>query len=207
MPPPPVTDSSAVPSCLRSSGSSRVAPTQRGVTSLELMIVLSVIGILVGSAIPTFVHVLSMHRAATVTNDLVQAMMTTRSEALKRGRRVYLAPPTGRWQDGWVVFVDRNDDRTFDAAVDEVVTRHDALPGSIAVTGPSSPAREPFTDVGSPRRAYVMFDGSGYPRQRNGGLGIGSFTVTDRSGGAATVRTICLAAYGRVRVVQDHAAC
>ncbi len=169
--------------------------------------VVAIIGILLGGAVPSFRDLLSAHRVATVTNDFVQAMTLARAEALKRGRRVYVAPVGGIWHDGWSVFVDRNDDRLFDPAIDELIARHDALPGSIAITGPSSPTREPFTDVGSPRRTYVMFDGSGYPRQRNGGLGIGSLTVTDRSGGVTTVRTVCLAAYGRVRVAVDRSGC
>lgn len=183
------------------------AARQVGTTAIELLIVLAIVGILLGGAVPTFRHMLSVNRAATVTNDLVHALTLTRAEALKRGHRVYLAPLTGVWHDGWAVFVDRDDDRVFDPSVDELIFRHDALPASVTITGTSSPARQPFTDVGSPRRTYAMFDGAGYPRQRNGGLGIGSFIVTDRTGGLVTVRTICVAAYGRIRIVANQAGC
>ena len=76
-----------------------------------------------------------------------------------------------------------------------------AVLGILAATAAPSPAREPFTDVGSPQRTYVMFDGSGYPRQRNGAFLVGSISITDHAGTASAVRTICLGSYGRARVV------
>jgi type IV fimbrial biogenesis protein FimT len=183
----------------------------RGMTLIEAMIVIAMLGILLASAVPSFARLLSAHRASTTTNDLVHAIALARSEAMKRGHRVYLAPTSGRWRDGWAVFIDRNDNRLFDpsssATPDELIAQHDALPASIAITNPTSPSREPFTDVGSPQRTYVMFDGTGYARQRNGGLLLGSLTVTDTSGSIVTLRTICLASYGRVRIVVDRATC
>ena len=174
---------------------------------IELMIVVAVVGILLATAVPGFARMLSSHRAATAVSDLVQAMALTRNEALKRGRRVYLAPRGAHWRDGWVVFVDRNDNRLFDPTVDELIAQHDAVSASVTITNPANAARESFTDLGSPQRTYVMFDGTGYARQRNGAFNAGSFAVTDRSGKVTTVRTICLASYGRVRVVVDRASC
>ncbi len=171
------------------------------------MVVLVVVGILVASAVPGFGRLLSSQRAVSATNDLLHAIALARSEAMRRGRRVYLAPTAVEWHDGWAVFVDRNDNRSFDAAIDEVVTRHDALPASTTISNPSNANRRPFTDVGSPQRTYIMFDGTGYPRQRNGAFNIGSLAVADRVGSTLTVRTICLASYGRVRVVADRASC
>ncbi len=183
----------------------------RGVTLIEMMMVVGIVAVLLVGAVPGFARLLSSHRASAAVNDLVHGIALARGEALKRNRRVYLAPVGAHWRDGWAVFVDRNDNRLFDApagpAGDELITRHDALPGSITIANPSSPTREPFTDVGAPPRTYLMFDGSGYPRQRNGALHFGSLVVTDRTGGAVTVKTLCLASYGRVRVVADRASC
>ena len=180
-------------------------------TLIETLIVLSIVGILLATAVPSLSRMLSRYRATTATNDFMHALAFTRSEALKRSRRVYLAPLDGRWRNGWAIFVDRNDNRVFDPLVggagDDLIALHDALPPSITMTHPTNPAREPFTDVGSPQRTYVMFDGHGYPRQRNGGFNIGSVVVTDRTGSSVSLRTVCLASFGRVRVIADRAGC
>lgn len=168
---------------------------------------LAILGILLAGAAPGVARLISVHRAAAATNDFTHGVSVARGEAIRRGRRVYLAPVGSAWRDGWVVFVDRNDNRRFDPSIDEVILRHAALPATTTITNPSSPNRQPFTDVGSPQRTYVMFDGSGYPRQRNGGLNIGSLVVRDQTGSATTLRTVCLAAYGRVRIVADRAGC
>jgi type IV fimbrial biogenesis protein FimT len=177
----------------------------RGVTLIEAMLVVTIIGILLATAIPSFASVLANSRASSAANDLLHAIQLTRSEAMKRGHRVYLAPVDGHWRNGWTLFVDRNDNRLFDVATDELILRHDALPASTVITNPANPTREPFTDVGSPERTYVMFDGTGYPRQRNGGFSVGSIAVKDQTGSAVALRTICVASYGRVRVVQAAA--
>lgn len=182
-----------------------------GATLIELVIVIAILGILLASAAPSFVRFASNHRASTAVNDLLHGMALTRAEALKRGRRVYLAPVGGRWRNGWAVFVDRNDNRAFDPLVagsgDELIARHDALPASIVITNSSGAVREPFTDSGSPPRPYVMFDGHGYPRRRNGALNIGGIVVTDVTASGSTIRTLCLASSGRARIVSDRAGC
>lgn len=190
---------SSAPSCLR-------PRRQAGTTFIETLVVLAILSILVATAVPSFSQGLSRHRAATATNDLLHGIALTRSEAIRRGRRVYMAPETGHWRDGWVIFVDRNDDRAFDPS-DELITRHESLPASTSITNTSGAATEPFTDRGSPKRTYILFDAGGHARQRNGAYGIGGMAIIDRHAGGATIRSICVSAYGRARVVLDRASC
>jgi type IV fimbrial biogenesis protein FimT len=177
----------------------------RGVTLVETMIVVAVVGILLKVAVPSFSTYLGNLRVSAAANDLLRAMMLARGEAMKRGQRVYIAPTGGHWRDGWAVFVDRDDDRRFTAAVDTLIAQHDPMPASLVVTNPANATREPFTDLGSPQRTYVLFEGSGYARQRNGAFAAGSLAISDRGGGTA-VRTLCLASLGRVRIV-DRPSC
>ena len=182
-----------------------------GVTLIELLIVLAILALLLTSAVPSFVRLLSNHRGSTATNDLVHSIALARAEALKRSRRVYVAPLGAHWRDGWAVFVDRNDNRTYDPASgdagDELIALHDALPASIAITNSSGSRVEPFTDAGAPPRPYILFDGSGYPRKRNGALNPGGLVVTDFTASGSTIRTLCIASSGRARIVKDHAGC
>ena len=182
-----------------------------GITLIELIIVLAILAVLLASAVPSFVRFLSNHRASTATNDLVHGIALARAEALKRSRRVYVAPLGVHWRDGWAVFVDRNGNRAYDppsgGSGDELIALHDALPASIAMTNSSGSRLEPFTDAGAPPRPYVLFDGSGYPRKRNGALSPGGIVVTDFTSSGSAIRTLCLASSGRIRIVKDYAGC
>ncbi len=169
------------------------------------MIVVALLGILLSTALPSFAGFVANHRASAAANDLLHAIAVTRSEALKRGHRVYLAPLGAHWHDGWAVFVDRDDDRAFDPAKDELILKHEALAASTTITNPANPTRESFTDLGKPERTYVMFDGVGYPRQRNGAFLVGSLAVADHAAKTPVWRTLCLGSYGRVRVVSKPA--
>lgn len=179
-------------------------------TLIEVSIVLVMVSALLAISAPSFARLLSEHRATSAANDFMHAAALARSEAMRRGQRVYVAPFNGRWSEGWAVFVDHDDDRRYDDVVstrDELIHRHAALPSTIAVVNTSGSSREPFTDVGAPPRPYVMFTGGGWPRQRNGGLGIGGIALVDRTGGALSIRSVCLSAYGRARLVRDFATC
>lgn len=191
---------------LRGTASVRRRTPACGTTLIEAIVILAILGILSAIAMPSVSTWLSTHRVVTASNDLLHAMMTARGEALRRGRRVYVAPVDGHWRNGWTIFLDRDGNRMFDADVDELIARHDPLPASLVVANPANTTREPFTDVGSPPRPYVLFESSGHPRQRNGGFEAGSLTMTDRAGGGVVVRTLCLASFGRVRIV-ERASC
>jgi type IV fimbrial biogenesis protein FimT len=173
----------------------------RGVTLIEVLIVVAVLAILSATAVPSFAAFLAGQRVTAAANDFLHAIALARAEALQRAHRVYLAPIDGHWRNGWTLFVDRNDDRQFDPDIDEALLRHGPLSASTSIVNPANPAREPFTDVGSPERTYVLFDGTGYPRQRNGGFQAGSLAISDRAGATVIVRTICLSSYGRARIV------
>lgn len=82
------------------------------------MVVVSIIGILMGIAIPSFRDMLNSSNLTTQTNQMVTALHLARSEAVKRGVRVTVcksgnpgdAAPTcstsANWQEGFIVFVD-----------------------------------------------------------------------------------------------------
>ena len=99
-----------------------------GFTLLELMVVLIVVGILLGVAVPGMTNFIRNSRMTAAANDLVGALTFARGEAIKRRLPVTLctsdtalaadeATPSCDDSDellGWIVFVDDDNDRIRD---------------------------------------------------------------------------------------------
>jgi len=84
-----------------------------GFTLIELMLALTVGGIVLTLAVPAFTDTIRNNRLSTQVNELITALNVARSEAIKRRSNVTVcisgdqATCTGgSWQDGWIV---RND--------------------------------------------------------------------------------------------------
>lgn len=90
-----------------------------GLTLVELITTLAVAVIILGVGVPGYRALIDGQRVNTRTNALVAHLQLARSEAVKRGDRVAMCPsPDGTscadsfdWTDGWLVFVDLNQDR------------------------------------------------------------------------------------------------
>jgi type IV fimbrial biogenesis protein FimT len=72
-----------------------------GFTLIELMIVLVLVGILLGVGVPSFRSLIADQRLRAVGTDLIVGLNLTRSEAVKRNKRVVLSPSASGWQGGW----------------------------------------------------------------------------------------------------------
>jgi type IV fimbrial biogenesis protein FimT len=98
---------------------------QPGFTLIELMVTLVVAVILATIAAPSFQNIIRNNRMATEANNLITALNLARSEAVKRGFTISLCKSSTStscggtgvdWEDGWIVFV--NNDNDSPAAVD-----------------------------------------------------------------------------------------
>lgn len=80
-------------------------------TLIELLVTLAVLGILLTIGVPAMQSFTIKNRLAAINNDLMAALMLTRSEAVKRGKTVTLCSSStgnscgGTWSDGWIVYV------------------------------------------------------------------------------------------------------
>ena len=119
----------------------RTPNRQQGMTLLELMMAISVLGILTALAVPSFRDYTSNARVTSSINGVVSALALARSEALRRSAvtrvcaSVDLATCSAstNWVSGWLVFVDNDNDGAVSA--NELIQSWPALAGGMIATG------------------------------------------------------------------------
>ena len=110
-----------------------------GFTLIEMMVTLAVAVIVVTLVIPSFTRLLHNNQARNLGFELQSTLNMARSEAIKRNRQVTVcakqadaiqcdnsAGGQGEWQDGWLVFLDDDDDNVYDAG-EELLRLREAL--------------------------------------------------------------------------------
>ena len=75
----------------------------RGFTLIELMTVVFIAVILAAVGVPSFARLMAGQRVKAAASNLQQALLVTRSEALKRNADVAVLPAGGQWSAGWTV--------------------------------------------------------------------------------------------------------
>lgn len=83
----------------------------KGFTLIELMITITVAGILLTIAVPSFTKLVLSNRLKSYANDFVASVHLARSEAIKRNAPIELCMSsngtscitTGDWEQGWIV--------------------------------------------------------------------------------------------------------
>ena len=123
----------------------------RGFTVIEAMITIAVASVTIAVALPSYSTIVRNGLLARHIYGFYSALNMARSEAIKRGRSVSVCPSTDRvscaasgtpWEQGWIVFVDSNNNHVVDGT-DQVLwaernlTAGYTLRGSSATTLPS----------------------------------------------------------------------
>ena len=111
-------------------GPSRASRPQCGFTVLELMVTVSIAGLLLVTGIPSFQNFSQQQHIKAAVASLQNDLMIGRSEAVHLNARVVSCPGSPvngcsgdtEWSDGWIVFADSNADRQHQPG--EFILRH-----------------------------------------------------------------------------------
>ena len=170
----------------------------QGVTLIEGMVVVAILGILAAIAVPGFKSTIDSMRRTVYANQLLEDLALARSEAIKRGVRVTVCPSidassctdSTSWALGWIIFPDAAGTGVRDRATETLIRVHDALPdGWIAVKNGT--------------KNYVGYSASGYNADA---LGF-TLAICPASSACDTTTTttpqtnLVMSSVGRVRIV------
>jgi len=113
-----------------------------GFTLIELIVVITVLGILVGLAAPSLSQFVHSNQLITATNDLIADLNLARSEAIKQSAAAGVCKTSDgvtcstavadTWGGGWLVFADSDNSGGWSAG-DLVLRAHEALTTSITI--------------------------------------------------------------------------
>ena len=159
----------------------------RGFTLVEMMVAVAVLAIMLAIGMPAFGGLVDNQRMDSSVDTLLRSIHFTRSEAIRRNRHVTMAPDDGRWDAGWVIFVDENDDGVHDPG--EPLLREERLGGIIPIQANTNIA------------TYVRYNRQGESELLNGGFQSGTFSFCPNRAGAKG-RQLIINRVGRARVQQ-----
>ena len=171
---------------------------QSGFTLIELLVVLAIAIIITTTAVPSFRSFIQNNRISTSAHQFVSSLNLARSEAVKRGERVTMCKSSnsstcsnaGGWEQGWIVFVDNNDNGLREAGTEELIRTQGALGGSTTLAGQD--------DVDN----HISYAGTGFAQLVSGGtLNINKSTLLlcDSRNFGDHARAIIISTTGSVR--------
>jgi type IV fimbrial biogenesis protein FimT len=149
--------------------------TSGGFSLLELLTIMTIVGVLVGMAIPSYKYVTRSSRVSSEANQLLGDMQYARSEAVREGSFVTVCPTStltvsssgavtaascagnSNWANGWMVFSDLAGNGVFNSGADQVLRWYPKFTS----TDTFAPQSGSLTQIIFNREGYATSDLSG----------------------------------------------
>lgn len=150
-----------------------------GFTFVEMLMVVAIVGILAALAGPSMLDMVRTSKVRAAASDFYSALLTARSEAIKRRTTVTMSPVGSTWLTGWnvtygtspVVTVAQNDAVSTDVAVQVNVPSSSTTSITFGTNGRVTSASAPTVifysaNSTSVQARCVSVDAAGLPRSR-----------------------------------------
>ena len=165
----------------------------RAFTLLELLAVIAVLVILMLLVVPSFQSIIQNNRTVSLSNELISALNFARSESIKRGVSVSLCAAAdvnlnscgSNWNNGWLVFVNPNEDAAFANNATEILLRIQQILG------------QGYSVTTTPALGVATYTSSGFPLAATGNM-VFNITATGCTGNNA--RSIRVTTTGRLNM-------
>jgi type IV fimbrial biogenesis protein FimT len=101
----------------------------RGFTLPELLIVITILGVLMAAGLPSFGEFVRNQRVKTASFDLFSSLVLARNEAITRNASITMRASGGAWSNGWTVTYTDEGGNVVPVRVQEAVP-------NVAIAGP-----------------------------------------------------------------------
>lgn len=176
---------------------------QEGLTLVETLVVIALMAVLLGIAVPSMQAFIERNRVAESVNQFVGSVNFARAEAIKRGARIVMcrsdnaesstttpscANSSGDagWASGWIVFVEFGTNNEYTPGAGDLLLR---TQGPLLSNG--------FIMQGSNRK--IAFSANGLSTATS----FLSFTFKPPSLAQSQERLVCISKQGRLRLIKD----